>query len=57
MEKEKNIMMMVKGEYLYGHKLRGKLYVDDKLDMKLNIYIIKNIMEKAMMKTVIQYMN
>ena len=35
MEKEKNIMMMVKGEYLYGHKLRGKFYVDDKLEYEV----------------------
>ena len=39
------------GEYLYNHKLKGKLYIKEKnQNMKENFYSIKNGMEKDMMK-------
>jgi len=52
-----NNKLMFEGEYLYGYKLKGKYYTNGKWNMKVNFYLIKNGMEKDLMKMVILYMN
>jgi len=45
------------GEYLYGHKLRGKYYINRKLEYEGEYLFEKNGTEKDMMKMEILYMN
>ena len=45
------------GEYLYGHKLRGKYYINGKLEYEGEYLFEKNGTEKDMMKMEILYMN
>ena len=45
------------GEFLYDYKLKGKEYLNEKLEYEGEyFFIIQNIMEKDMIKMVILYM-
>ena len=44
--------LIFEGEYLYGKRLKGKEYVNGRLEYEGD-YIIKNLMEKDMMKKVL----
>ena len=45
------------GEYLNDYRFKGKEFKNGKLIYEVNIYIVKNGMERDMMKMVILYMN
>ena len=52
-----NGQIKYKGEYLYDLKIKDKYYVIEKLEYEGDFLLIKNGMEKDMMKMVILYMN
>ena len=52
-----NDTIRFEGEYIYSFKIKGKSYLNNKIEFEGEFYIIKNGMEKDMMKMVMLYMN
>ena len=49
--------LIFEGEYYNNDKKKEKHILKDYQNMKVNIYMIKNIMEKGLIKMEIYYMN
>ena len=45
--------LIFEGEYLYGYKLKGKYYINERLEYEGEYLLNKKYMEKDMMKMVI----